>query len=488
MIWSLRFLAMEGNMLATKYKKPYLIIQILASLVVIVGGIIAAKYAFELIDYVKNEASRTLDFIRKCVSWFSVMTTGVAIVRGGAILSFCDAMFFLLKSKKISNFTKEKTYGISISITNFILSFGIITFTSILNVVLKSLDALFSNDGSIEDLKSSAIGAAVTIIIMMILAVVLIVISIKNLVNSSRISSCETNRKSHTLLNHKDVWECNSCSNVNDADAEFCTNCGAACSSNENSSVQNNSDTLAIGWSCPKCNNMNSYYDYHCPVCNSKRPSSITRPVSTTEKSVESSWICVKCKTINAPKATKCAECGEKRTENSVLSSVADNEKKKMNRVRIVVVCIIAIIGSIVFLVFNLSKPNSSSKSNTSSYSSSSKPTVRVANFVGFELDSAVTNLKRFGAGDSSVKYYYPYYYENGKHIDRSYIESGVAQFFSVKNQYVKDGTLYLECSCSSRISGVMNSGLEKSVIRKKIAEVYGNRTANSVMEIVFGV
>lgn len=111
-------------MLATKYKKPYLIIQILASLVIIVGGIIADKYAFELIDYVKNDENSyddgLLDSIRKCVSWFSVMTTGVAIVRGGAVLSFCDALFFLFKSKKISNSDKEKTYGISISITNFI--------------------------------------------------------------------------------------------------------------------------------------------------------------------------------------------------------------------------------------------------------------------------------------------------------------------------------------------------------------------------------
>lgn len=179
------------NSLAARIKKPYLVIQIIAALAIIAGGIIAAVNVFNI--YSKVQGGLRF-FFRNLVNvdyYLTCYTCGTTLLIVGAIVSFCIAVAMKLIAQK-SSITPIAVNGFGISIANLFLVSVIIPFSSFNNFAQHIYETIeFEKEDWLYTIKNEIVFAVVWVIVMMLLSAILIIISIVNLAKKERVNTVE---------------------------------------------------------------------------------------------------------------------------------------------------------------------------------------------------------------------------------------------------------------------------------------------------------
>ena len=323
------------NSTATKFKKPYLVLQALAALTIVVGGLIAIVNAimiynegYKIVDLAKNVrdsdgiiGSFTAGFrfgyglndaMYACAGQYVNYAGGMTALRVGAIVSFCLAILMKIITKKSSCSKPEITNVFGLSTVCFVLSLAIIPFSSLDNLADHAKDIIYQvgTKGFISELKSSAIFSAVALVALVILAIALVIVAIRNLKKKTTIT--EPNGVSTTSSNspsiQKTAWVCASCGKENGIDADFCQSCGKK-------KPSQTSEEKKSSWTCPKCNSSNTTTDSYCRVCYYKKSSPY--PSEKSQDSSSRTWTCPKCGASNLRYSSHCSECNEKKPSST---------------------------------------------------------------------------------------------------------------------------------------------------------------------------
>ncbi len=288
------------NEVGIKVRKFFLVIQLLAALVVLIGVIVVGC---------------NVDSVSSSLQSAETFFGAVMAVRVGIIITFitsiiiCAATYFLTKLPIVGVPIGGAVTASLLFVFNFILE----PFSSKEKLLSYGISSLFNSMSGGSSDGFGNVSPKQFIWIVVILDIVMMIFTGEGFSDNS---------EKETDISVKEPWVCPDCNTLNSRFYNVCKECG------EKRPVENRIDSSkqpwhAASWTCPNCHTLNSGFRDVCIECGSGK-------IKPSNDSEAGGWICKLCLAKNSPYSTHCAWCNAKRpTQSSPNSSTEDDSPKK---------------------------------------------------------------------------------------------------------------------------------------------------------------